>query len=190
MLARDNQNIHTDVVSQQTNAGMEKLLSQPVPATQHTVMEIWNIWTSSAVAGHSPRGALQLFGDILRWYETSDCKAPGDFLYKRMLDGLWSIVQQTQDPDLRTELRMRVAQEVVESNGMCCEGHISRLVNVMVGFDDAFKPPVSTGEMLQQKMAMIAGKDLDTELKQAEARGVFAELGIPVAEQAAWLEAF
>jgi hypothetical protein len=61
---------------------------------------------------------------------------------------------------------------------------------VMVGFDDAFKPPVSTGEMLQNKMAAIAAKEVDTEIKQSEARDVFAELGIPVAEQAAWLEAF
>lgn len=189
-LARDNQNIHTAVVADQTNAGMEKLLSQHVPADQHTMMEIWNMWTSSSKAGHNPRGALQLFGDMLKWYETPDCKAEGDFLYKRMIDGLWALVQRTPDAELRNELRWRVAQEVMESNGMCCEGHISRLVNVMVGFDDAFKPPVSTGEMLQQKMAAIAAKELETELKQAEARDVFAELGIPVAEQAAWLEAF
>jgi hypothetical protein len=115
---------------------------------------------------------------------------PGDFLYKRLLDGLWALVQRTSDPELREELRCRVAQEVMESKGMCCEGHISRLVNVMVGFDDAFKPAVSTGELLQNKMAAIAAKELETELKQAEARSVFAELGIPEAEQAAWLEAF
>jgi hypothetical protein len=189
-LARDNQNIHTAVVAQQTNAGVEKLLSQHVPADQQTLMEIWNMWTSTSQQKHNPRGALQLFADMLTWYETRDCKMPGDFLYKRLLDGLWALVQRTSDPELREELRCRVAQEVMESKGMCCEGHISRLVNVMVGFDDAFKPAVSTGELLQNKMAAIAAKELETELKQAEARSVFAELGIPEAEQAAWLEAF
>ena len=189
-LARDVQNTHTAVVAQQTNAGVEKLLAERVPADQQTMMEIWNIWTSSSQQKHNPRGALRLFDDMLRWYETADCKTPGDYLYKRVIDGLWARVQRTTDPELRTELRVRVAQEVVESQNMCCEGHISRLVNVMVGFDDAFKPPVSTGELLQQKMAAIAGKEIETEIKQAEARSVFAELGIPVAEQAAWLEAF
>ncbi len=166
------------------------MLAERVPADQQTMMEIWNIWTSSSQQKHNPRGALRLFDDMLRWYETADCKTPGDYLYKRVIDGLWARVQRTTDPELREELRIRVAQEVVESQNMCCEGHISRLVNVMVGFDDAFKPPVSTGELLQQKMAAIAAKEIDTYIKQAEARSVFAELGIPVVEQAAWLEAF
>ena len=189
-LARDVQNTHTTVVAQQTNAGVEKLLAQRVPADQQTMMEIWNMWTSTPQQKHSPRGALQLFSDMLSWYETADCKEPGDFLYKRLIDGLWAMVQGTSDPDMRQELRCRVAQEVIESKGMCCEGHVSRLVNVMVGFDDAFKPPVATGEVLQNKMAAIAAKEVDTEIKQAEARSVFAELGIPEAEHAAWLEAF
>lgn len=189
-LARDVQNTHTAVVAQQTNAGVEKLLAQRVPADQQTMMEIWNMWTSTSQQKHSPRGALQLFSDMLNWYETADCKEPGDFLYKRLIDGLWAMVQGTSDPDMRQELRCRVSQEVIESKGMCCEGHVSRLVNVMVGFDDAFKPPVSTGEVLQNKLAAIAAKEVDMEIKRAEARSVFAELGIPVAEQAAWLEAF
>ena len=189
-LARDVQNTHTAVVAQQTNAGVEKLLAQHVPADQQTMMEIWHMWTSTSQQKHNPRGALQLFTDMLSWYETRDCKSHGDYLYKRLIDGLWALVQQTPDPELRQELRCRVAQEVIESKGMCCEGHVSRLVNVMVGFDDAFNPPVATGEVLQNRMAAIAAKDLDTEIKQAEARSVFAELGIPEAEQAAWLEAF
>jgi hypothetical protein len=189
-IATDAQSVHTRAVAKQTNEGVAKLLAEVVPESQQTMMEIWNMWTCSSKQRHNPRLALMLFGDMLKWYETPTCKTKNDFLYKRLIDGLWARVQRTEDKELRAELRLRVAQEVVESKDMCCEGHISRLVNVLVGFDDAFKPPVPVGEILQQKMALIAGKDIETEAKQTEARSVFAELGIPEAEQAAWLEAF
>ena len=189
-IAVDRQSVHTWVVSKQTNEGVAKLLAEVVPESQQTMMEIWNMWTCSSKQKYNPRLTLMLFGDMLKWYETSTCKTTNDFLYKKLIDGLWARVQRTEDKELRAELRLRVAQEVVESEDMCCEGHISRLVNVLVGFDDAFKAPVSVGEILQQKMAAIVGKEIETEVKQSEARSVFAELGIPVAEQAAWLEAF
>jgi hypothetical protein len=70
---------------------------------------------------------------------------------------------------------------------MCCEGHLSRLVNVMAGFDDAFKPPVSLGEALQSKMAAIAASGAADAVEQAKA--YMAELGLTAAEQAPWLEA-
>lgn len=189
-LAVDRQSVHTGVVSKQTNEGVTKLLAEVVPPEQNTMMEIWNMWTSAKQNKHNPRAALELFSDMLKWYETVSCRAPNDFLYKRLIDGLWARISKITDKSLRSQLRQRVSQEVAESKHMCCEGHISRLVNVLVGFDDAFKPPVPVGEILQQKMALIAGKDIDTEAKQTEARSVFAELGIPRAEQAAWLEAF
>jgi len=61
---------------------------------------------------------------------------------------------------------------------------------VLVGFDDAFAPPVPKGEILQQKMAAIAGLDVDTDEKVRQATAVFEELEIPESEREPWLEAF
>jgi len=60
---------------------------------------------------------------------------------------------------------------------------------VLVGFDDAFEPPVPKGEILQQKMAAIAGLDVDTDEKVRQATAVFEELEIPESEREPWLEA-
>ena len=79
---------------------------------------------------------------------------------------------------------------MIESLGKCCEGHISRLCNVLVGFDDSFKPVVSAGELLQQKLAAIAERDIQVEYKVGEAWILFEELGIPIEERNAWIEAF
>jgi hypothetical protein len=74
-----------------------------------------------------------------------------------------------------------------ESVGMCCEGHISRLVNVMVGFDDAFKPPISVNEMIQNKMSALSASGAPDAVQQAK---TFMDgLAIPLEQQAPWLEA-
>ena len=73
---------------------------------------------------------------------------------------------------------------------MCCDGHMSRLCNILVGFDDAFKPPVSTREVLQNRMSAIAALELETEEKIKQATDVLNELKIPEDQRGAWLEAF
>jgi hypothetical protein len=53
-----------------------------------------------------------------------------------------------------------------------------------------FKPPVSAGELLQQKMAVIAEKEIPVEDKVGEAWAVFEELGTPMDQREAWIDAF
>jgi hypothetical protein len=73
---------------------------------------------------------------------------------------------------------------------MCCDGHISRICNVLVGFDEAFQPPVSTGEVLQNRMSAIAALEIADEEKVRRATNVLNELKIPDDQRSAWLEAF
>jgi hypothetical protein len=124
------------------------------------------------------------------WYERPFCKTANDWLYKRALDGLYLTIKNTKDEELRTELYKRAFEECFESNAMCCEGHISRVCNVLVGFDDAFAPPVPFGEILQNKMAAIYAMEIETDKKVVLATDFFNEFAVPEAERSAWLEAF
>jgi hypothetical protein len=109
-----------------------------------------------------------------------------DNLYARVLQGLWALIER-QPLEARKELHQRLWEEMSESVGMCCEGHISRLVNVMVGFDDAFKPPISVNEMIQNKMSALSASGAPDAVHQAK---VFMDgLAIPREQQAPWLEA-
>ena len=72
---------------------------------------------------------------------------------------------------------------------MCCEGHLARLTNVLVGFDEDIPAPVAVGEILQQKIAAIAALDVRVEEKVGQAWVVFVELNIPMEERMAWLDA-
>lgn len=175
--AEDNQNVHRKVVTDNTNDQTEKLLAVTIPAEQKTLAEI------HALFGKSKK----VMRDVAAWYKITMCRKEADCLYKRTLDGLWALIKVSPHKE---ELSKRLVQELTEAVGMCCEGHLSRLCNVLVGFDDAFTTVVSKGEILQQKMADIAALEVTTRTKKMRAKKVLEELAIPVAEHAAWLEAF
>ena len=185
-LARDGQNVHTPEVVRQSREGEELLLAVPTNG-KHTCIEITHAFSARFKGDFSH--FVGILTDINTWYARTEVRVRGDRLYARLLDGLWTMIKQ-QPTDIRTELVTRLWQEIGESNGMCAEGHISRLVNVMVGFNDHFKPSMSTGELLQSRLAAISVSNISLELKLKEARLVLEDLHIPTDEHAVWLEAF
>lgn len=187
-IARDNQNVHTGAVSQQTNAATEKLLAVKVSETQQTEKTMAVNWLGTLGVSYST--FLRVATDINRWFNTKDCRAPGDNLYRRLLRGLVALLASEKDDERKTEMFRRLWEECCEAIGMCCEGHISRLCNVLVGFDEAFQPPVPFGEILQSKMAAIAGLDVSEEEKRKQANAFFDEHKVPQADRVAWLDAF
>ena len=128
--------------------------------------------------------------DMHRWYDTRSCRTNNDWLYKRTLDGLYMTIRKLDGTESKNEIYQRVFEECFESVGMCCDGHISRLCNVLVGFDDAFLPPVPFGEILQNKMAAIYAMEIETSEKIKQAMEFFNEFAVPEAERTAWLDAF
>ena len=184
-IANDAQNVHTAQVSAQTQRAMDVLLAIPVPEDQTTT---WEVLTKFMPRVHTqgPSG-LNTYTDVDYWYHTATCVAPNDNLYKRLLDGCVAYIDASPH---KNELWLRLEQEMDESVGMCCMGHLTRLCNTFIGFDDRFAPPVPVGELLQQKMAAIAAKDIETYQKVEEANAVFEELHVPQDQREAWLEAF
>lgn len=179
-LAMDNQNIHTKEVSQMTSEGMKFIMETPIPLGQETIAEIETAWSDK----DKKKPVLR---DMRTWYGMSECVTPKDWLYKRLLDGLWARIKTHKE---RKELTKRLWEEATESVGKCCQGHLSRLTNVLVGFTEEVKAEVPVGEILQQKMAVIAAKDIDVLHKVCEAWFVCEELKVPQEERNAWIEAF
>lgn len=182
VLASDTQNVHTPAVNKQTSDMLTLLLNTELPAGQATIEEIFGHWSDKHVKSkHAVRK------DMRKWYRTKMCREADDHLYARALDGVWARIKVSPAKD---ELVERLWEECRESLRMCCEGHISRLCNVFVGFDDAFKSPISVGEQLQIAIAAIAAKDVRTEQKVVEAWTVFEELGISREQRLEWINAF
>lgn len=190
-LARDAQNVHTREVSEQTNESTKKLLEEYEKSckTKRFRSPDWFAakWLTERYGGWN--GVVRVVNDMQHWYGTRSCRTENDWLYAKCLDGLYMLIKRTTDEETRKELYKRAFEECSESVGMCCEGHISRLCNIMVGFDDSFKPPVPIGELLQNAMAKIAQSERDANDKITEANKVFNELNVPEPERVVWLEA-
>lgn len=185
----DRQNVHRRVVSEQTNAGTELLLRQIIPAHPRTCQVILGYWMLSLT--EPVPAILRVFDDMYRWYSLETCRADGDRLYHRMLDGLWVLInaKMESNADLGVELVRRLYEECRDSVSTCCEGHITRLVNVMCGFDDAFHSPVSLSEILGEKFARIQQMEVPLSEKLGIAARTLDDLGVPVDDRVAWINA-
>lgn len=183
--AGDPQNVHRGVVSEQTNKGTEFLLKIKPPETQETEREITLAWMSKPLL--RMHDFLTVMTDMHGWFHTVTCRNAGDRLYFRLLRSLVYYIKQSEHKD---ELWKRLWEECSDSVGMCCEGHISRLCNVLVGFVEGLGPQVSLGELIQQKMAAIAGQDIPEDDKRRLANEFFDQHGVVEGERVAWLDAF
>lgn len=185
----DRQNVHRAPISEQTNRGMEILLRQTIPDTPRTCQTILGYWMLSLT--DPVRTILRVYDDMHYWYVRDTCRTDNDHLYQRMLDGLWILIysRMTENAEPGVELVRRLYEECRDSVSTCCEGHLTRLVNVMVGFDDAFQTPQSRSEILGEKFARIQEKNIPLADRLQEATRVLDELGVPLGERAQWINA-
>ena len=189
-LAHDNQNVHTQEISKQMKDSIDLLLAVEVPATQT------NTFNELAVSWRRLAGTQveldAVYADAVAWWNRPTIFKEGDKLYRKCLRGLWWTIKNYKG-EVREELEKRLWQECKEAAlpySVCTQGHMARLSNVMVGFDDAFAPPVPVGEILQQRMAAISEMDIEYEKQIELAEAVLSELKIPHEEHKNWLAAF
>lgn len=182
-IALDTQSIHTRPVTEQHQKNLAILLATPVPENQKTMDSIKFTWGKMYKSIDE-----RIYADMQKWYDTESCRNPSDWMYRKTLDHLIARIRLIENKDTRRELMKRLQQECAESYNMCCDGHINRLTNVMVGFDEAFQQEVPKGLVLQTKMAEIA-KIEDVEERFKAATALMAELGMNHDEAEPWLDA-
>ena len=175
-LAKDNQNIHTFAISNQTNDMLKLLSKVDVPHNQKTMQEIKEVWLIQNPS---------LEQDMRAWANTPTVIEKDDFLYRNTLRSTWAKIK-TYPADIQKELAKRLYEECVESIGMCAQGHISRLTNVFVGFDEKFVQP----ESLQDRMAKVSLLEISEEQKKAEATKIMDQMNVPLEHRQVWLDAF
>lgn len=177
----DRQNVHTRFVNRQTDAALAALSKVVVKKKQQTLDEIISCWREKYMWDD----IQPLFKDMTYWGGVSEVIKEDDYAYRVTLRALWAKIK-TYEGDIRKELEARLFEECRDSVGMCAQGHLSRLGNVFVGFEE-------TGPVIlsfQDKMAAISLQDVDESVKIAEATKIMDEMKMPHEERNAWLEAF
>jgi hypothetical protein len=183
-LAHDNQNLHNKVVVEQTNSALQLLLDHPVPPGQRTMDEIMTCWIS-----RWPKYNFKpVFEDMTMWGKTATIYKCNDYAYRYALRGAWAKIK-TYPEEFRKTLEYRLICECAESVHMCAEGHIARLANVFVGFDEAFQTELSVGEKVGNAMSALSSSELSLKEKLEEGQKILTGFGLSAEEQAPWLEA-
>ena len=183
-LAHDNQNLHNKVVVEQTNSALQLLLDHPVPPGQRTMDEIMTCWIS-----RWPKYNFKpVFEDMTMWGKTATIYKCNDYAYRYALRGAWAKIK-TYPEEFRKTLEYRLICECAESVHMCAEGHIARLANVFVGFDEAFQTELSVGEKIGNAMSALSSSELSLKEKLEEGKTILAGFGLSAEDQAPWLEA-
>ena len=182
--ADDKQNVHTRVVMKQMNDTMDALKTVTVPKKQKTLDEILNCWMETV-----PNVVHQIdsvYQDMSKWGNEKSVVEENDYLYRKTLRGVWAKIK-TYEGDIRLELVKRLWEECFESVGMCAQGHLTRLANVMVGFDSEAVTPISPMEDFQNKMAALAASSVED--KVSEAQKLMDAVKMPSQDRGDWLEA-
>jgi hypothetical protein len=197
-IAKDGQSIHTKEVERITGSGITVLKEMNIPKGQKTLMEIEEAFNKyfdiELDSAKFPKGAAQMtqklkriMGDMKFWGAKKQVMGE-DNLYRTILRGLWAKIK-TFDPYIQEELVKRLYEEATESLEMCADGHVGRLVNVLVGFDEAFVPQISQMEYFQNNIAKIAESKAPMSFRIEQAKKLMDDIKMPQDEREAWLEA-
>jgi len=195
-ISKDGQSIHVREVEKTTHDGIHVLSNLEVPKGQQTLNEIYSAFRST-VFGHeyavNPQSVKMklkhVINDMRDWASREKVMSTTDNVYKNVLRGLWVKIK-TYEQEIRDELVKRLWEESSDSVGMCADGHVGRLINVLIGFDDDFKSKISPMEYFQNNMSLIANNTLaPMAFKIEHARKLMDEIRMPEEERAAWIDA-
>ena len=181
--AQDNQNVHTTTAVQQTKDMVSRILAISVPPEYR-----WNMRECSKTPGEiimccklTPRGAWQMSAKYCQNEAIYDL---GEGIYGKVLDGVWQYILRSPD---KTDLCNILKQEMEDNIGMCAQGNLTRLCNILAGYMEGIGPQESPAEILGRKLPLLMEVEDETDrLKQAY--DLLVELGIPETQWLSWVE--
>lgn len=177
---QDNQNVHTEVSVRQTKDVIACVLRIPVPAEYKSP----SLKTMGEIVLECPMTKKAAFQFTSKYCADEDIYEYGAGIYARVTDCVWQYIKNSPD---KADLCKIFAQEMEDSIGMCAQGNLTRLCNVLSGYLEGVNME-STGEQLQRRMALLMEVDRPED-RLAQGRALLEELHIPNAEWRAWLDA-
>lgn len=183
-IANDNQNVHTTEAVNQTKEIVKKVLKIPVPPEYQ-----WNtFWVSKTPGEIITDCTLQINPAriMMDKYTLSDnIYEMGEGIYGRVLDGVWQYIKKSKD---KKDLCKILAQELKDNVGMCLQGNLSRLCNVLAGYVDGMSQE-SVAEILGREFAIIS-QIADYDEQFAKANKILDENNImDMSIREAWISA-
>jgi hypothetical protein len=182
--ATDGQSVHRSSVQNATHKAVIALLARPKLQDVDSLEEIVAVFNDpSRIHWHGSRGGIEL-RDLAITEITNDYFNTEAFSvrYGDVVDSVWAFIRGHEH---NTQLCIRLAQEISEGRGMCTNGKMARLVNVLMGFDETLETEAPR-EVFQFRIAALRKQPIEE--RAAAARALFVEFRIPEEEHTAWLD--
>lgn len=159
----DKQNIHTSAAVQQTINILNTILKIKVPSGYK-----WNMKRCSKTPGEviaACRLSIDSARTMMDKYTTSDdIYEMGYGIYGRVLDCVWQYIKNSEDNKTLCKI---LKTEMEDNIGMCQQGNLSRLANVLAGYLEGVGSGESIAEVLGREFPKLL--DIDDEDKRLEA---------------------
>lgn len=142
--AADNQNVHTAEMVRQTKNVIKKVRNIHVPDEYR-----WNMNITSKTPGEiiaecklSVHASCQMLTQYSHKTAIYDIE---EGIYGKVLDSVWQFVKNSPDKD---DLCRILKQEMEDNIGMCAQGNLTRLCNILAGYLDGVAPPESVASKM------------------------------------------
>lgn len=181
-LAADRQNVHTDVVVEKVKRTVETVLKIPVPPEYQTE----TLKTSGEIileCGLTKQSAWQMMS---KYCADDDIYDMGHGIYGRVLNSVWQYIKASPHKE---DLKKILAVELKDNIGMCAQGNLSRLCNILSGYLDGVDTEAkSKNEIIGERFSAITNI-IDLQQRVEAGHRILEELQVPAEEHGQWLEA-
>lgn len=181
--AHDKQNVHTRIVVEQTARVVATIRKVEVPEEYR-----WNDKKCSktpadiiATCGLSPDAAFQMMSKYCSSETIYEMEAG---IYGKVLDSVWQFILKSDDKECLVGI---LKQEMEDNIGMCAQGNLSRLCNIVAGYMEGIQVKETTVEMLGRLFPPLMEYS-DVEIRIKEAEKILRNAAVPEAEWGAWID--
>jgi hypothetical protein len=180
---RDGQNVHTIRTVNATKEMVAIILTVPVP-TEYK----WNGQECSKTPGEiimmcrlSLKAAWQM---TAKYCQDESIYELGRGIYGKVLDGVWQYILSSPD---KADLCRCLKQEMEDNIGMCAQGNLSRLCNILAGYMEGIGSQESVADILGRLMPKLMEiEDVSTRLR--ESFRILKENNVPISQWKSWVD--
>lgn len=180
-IAHDRQNVHTELVVNKVKATINTVLTVPVPPEYETE----TLKTSGEIILEcklSKRSAWQM---MAKYCGDEDIYDMGNGIYAKVLNSVWQYIKASPDAE---DLKKILAAEMEDNVGMCAQGNLSRLCNILSGYMEGLEvEEKSKNQIIGERFSAIANNP-DERVRLTEGTAILQELNVPDEEWPIWLE--
>ncbi len=183
VFVNDRQNVHTSAAVKQTKEIVERIRKIPVPTEYR-----WHATEASKTPFEiglecklSQKAAWQMISQYAQDTAIYDIE-PG--IYGKVLDSVWQYVKNSPD---KADLCVIIKTEMEDNIGMCAQGNLSRICNVLAGILEG----IGSQESMSERLGRLFGPLMEIENEKermSRAVNILSENNVPVDEWSAWMD--